>query len=1095
MIVRKYKLISVITLLVSLQTFLVSCNNGKQKFSQVSSSVSNIDFINEIKEREGLSILYYLYFYNGGGVATGDINNDGLIDIYFTANNKGGNKLYLNKGNFVFEDITQQAGVAGLSDWCSGVTMADVNADGLLDIYVSTVSNKFGLKGHNELYINKGKNVFEEQSEKYNLNTSSFSTQSAFFDYDRDGDLDCFILNQSHKPHSNVVNIVNRNIYDSLSGDRLYRNDLKETGKFTDVSASAGISQSNLGYGLGIAVADLNNDGWDDIYVGNDFHENDYYYVNNQNGTFSEKGAAHFRHYSRFSMGNDIADYNNDGQLDLITVDMLPKDEKILKTYGSDENMDIYNFKIDRNGYQKQFSKNVLQTNNGNGVSFTDNGLLSGVFASDWSWSPLFADFDNDGKKDLFISSGIVKRPVDLDYVQFVSDMKSNKGLDITDKFDQEVIDKMPDGSSHPFLFKGDGQMEFTDVSEEWGTANLKGYFTGSSYADLNNDGLLDLVINPINAPAVILRNNHSDTNHLAFTFKGNNQNTFGIGAKVYLFEKAGLQCQQLMLTRGFQSSSTHVLHFGLADGKLPDSILVVWPNQQYEVIKSNIKPGLIKVDQTNAKGKFEYNDYFKKEPSSLTNITDQVNLNWQHKENDFIDQNRQYLIPHKQSTRGPKLAVADIDKDGLEDFFVCGASEQPNSLMVQKSSGGFSQLILPNAGMSLHAEKVDAVFLDANKDGYPDLYIVSGGNQYDDGNPALLDHFYLNNKKGGFIVADSLVPPLAFNKSSVSSVDFDKDGDIDLFVTGLSNAKMFGIAQASYLLVNDGNGKFSLANKGIIDAENLGIATSSTVIDFNKDGWDDIVVAGEWMNIILFENNKGKFQKKSVAGTSGLWQTVYPADINGDGYTDFFAGNWGENSKLTVSKNNPLKLYVKDFDNNGTIEQVLCYSKDGKEYTFLAKDELERALPVLKKAYLKYSEVAGKTVQYMFYDLFKDYQELKAETLSTSYFINDKKGGFIQYALSKQLQLAPVFSFASLPDSHNKMYLASGNFYGVIPYEGQYDGLYPTMFSVEKPSVSVTSPFNELVGEFRDAKWIKGKNDSKTLVLTRNNSSLLFFK
>ncbi|HYM92633.1 MAG TPA: VCBS repeat-containing protein, partial [Chitinophagaceae bacterium] len=409
-------------LLIIFSLIVESCHKEKAKlFTSLSPSQTHIGFSNDLVEKKFLNILYYLYFYNGGGVAIGDINNDGLPDIFFTANKKGGNKLYLNKGNFQFEDITDKAGVAGISDWPTGATMADVNGDGLLDIYVSTVSNRYGLKGHNELYINKGNNTFSEESEKYGLNTSCFSTQAVFFDYDHDGDLDCFILNQSHNPHSNIVDTSFRRRYDSLSGDRLYRNDINTTGKFTDVSAQAGIYQSNLGYGLGISVADINNDGWDDIYIGNDFHENDYYYTNNGNGTFTESGAKHFKHYSRFSMGNDVADFNNDGQMDVVTVDMLPPDEKTLKTYGSDENPDIYKFKLDMHGYQKQYSRNCLQRNNGNGSSFSDVALLGGVSATDWSWAPLFADFDNDGKKDLFISSGIVKRPVDLDYVRFIS--------------------------------------------------------------------------------------------------------------------------------------------------------------------------------------------------------------------------------------------------------------------------------------------------------------------------------------------------------------------------------------------------------------------------------------------------------------------------------------------------------------------------------------------------------------------------------------------------------------------------------------------------------------------------------------------------
>ena len=1072
------------------------CRSKDPGFSSVPASKTNISFSNDLEKKPLLNILYYLYYYNGGGVSTGDINNDGLVDIYFAANSKGHNKLYLNKGNFEFEDITEKAKVAGTADWCTGVTMADVNSDGYLDIYVSTVSGKYGLTGHNELFINNKDNTFTESSEAYGLNTSCYTTQSAFFDYDRDGDLDCYILNQSHHPHQNIVDTNNREKFDSASGDRLYRNDLNTAAaKFTDVSKEAGIYQSSLGYGLGLAMADINNDGWDDIYVGNDFHENDYYYVNNGNGTFTESSAQHFRHYSRFSMGNDVADYNNDGQLDLITVDMLPPDEKTLKTYGSDENPDIYKVKLELRGYQNQYSKNCLHRNNGNGISFSETALQSGVAATDWSWAPLFADFDNDGNKDLFISSGIVKRPVDLDFIRF-ADKKKAQGMDATDKYDDETIAAMPNGDSHPFLFKGDGNISFKDVSNDWGTQDLKGCSNGASYADLDNDGDLDLVVNCLDAHALILKNNLPGKNFISVSFQGGGPNTMGVGCKTYLFTGSKMQYQQLMPQRGFMSSSTYQLHFGLDTLNKVDSLLIVWPDQKYQVVKNPaINKNLI-VSKGDAQLDFSYNDFFPAKAEAMQDITARVKCNWSHKENDFLDYNVQYLIPHGLSTRGPKLAVADVNKDGLDDFYTCGAKLQPGAMMIQQKDGTFKESDTALFNQFAVSEDVDAVFFDANGDSFPDLFVLAGGNEIPVNELALLDRLYINDGTGHFTKSANPMSVVFENKSCVSVADIDNDGDQDLFVGNLASPAKYGLPTTSYLYINDGKAHFTKAGDNIIPLHLLGMVTAASFADIDNDGWKDLVVAGEWMPVKVFKNNKGKFIPADIPASTGLWQSIYTTDVNGDGFNDILAGNWGWNNKFWAGKNGPLKLYIKDFDNNGSTEQILAYTIDGKEYPFLAKDELERALPVLKKYYLKYSEVAGKTVQYVFYDLFKDYTELKAEVLASSCFINDGKGNFTRMDLPQELQFAPIFSFTPFDNKTNN-YLAAGNFYNVIPYEGRYDALQPTFFSYNKKqgAFQYESALASIAGQARDAKWINYAGGGKILVIARNNQPLIFLK
>jgi hypothetical protein len=654
----------------------------------------------------------------------------------------------------------------------------------------------------------------------------------------------------------------------------------------------------------------------------------------------------------------------------------------------------------------------------------------------------------------------------------------------------------MPDGSSHPYFFKGDGKLSFKDVSADWGTGELKGYFTGSAYADFDNDGNVDVAINCINDNALLLKNNSPKKNYASFTFKGTDKNTKGIGAKLYLFLQGKMQYQQVMSTRGFQSSVEPKLHFGLGDETKIDSILIVWPTQRYQVIKNVVANKNYELNQTDAANTFDYNSFFAPVKTGLTDVTDKINIAWKHTENEFDDFTTQYLIPHKLSTEGPKIAVGDVNNDGLEDFYVCGAAGQAGAMMQQNRDGSFIETNRELSAKNKDAEEVAGIFFDANKDGSMDLYVVSGGNQYQDGSLQLADKLYLNDGKGNFTDHSSAsIPAILKNKSCISVADIDKDGDMDIFLGGLADATKYGFPQNSYLLINNGSGIFTQATGSLINLNNLGIVTGSAFADINNDGWDDLIVTGEWMPIKIFINQKGKFTPSDISASTGLWQTILVADVNGDGNKDILAGNFGYNTKFYAGKQGPLKLYVKDFDKNGTVEQIITYTIDNKEYTFLAKDELERSLPVLKKAYLKYSEVAGKTVQYMFYELFKDYIELKAEELASCCFINDGKGNFKKITLPIDLQLAPIFSFAETPGKND--FIAMGNLYGVIPYEGRYDALEPVNFKFDKNGeASVIPSFNlDINGEVRDAKWIKTTNNKQLLVVGRNNQGLLFFK
>lgn len=1066
-------------------------------FELLSADKTGVDFVNQVEDRNDFNILTYRNFYNGGGVAVGDINNDDLPDLYFTANLTG-NRLYLNKGDFVFEDITEQAGVAGTKAWSTGATMADVNNDGLLDIYVSNSGDISGDNKENELFINNGDLTFTEKAAELGLNNKGYSTQASFFDYDLDGDLDCYLLNNSFKDPSKIELYRSmRDKPDELGGDKLYRND---GGKFTDVTQAAGVYSSEIGFGLGAAIGDVNHDFYPDIYVSNDFWERDYLYINQGDGTFSEELIDRIDFCSISSMGGDIADLNNDGHPEIISTDMLAADNYRLKAMSAFDPYHLEDIKY-RANYHYQIGQNCLHRNDGQG-NFQEVGMLSGVAATDWSWGALVFDFENDGQKDLFVSNGIQRDLMYMDFRDFLANNDVYRKIAKNESVDfSALISQMPSNPVSNYAFSNQGQLQFQDRAKQLGLGQPS-FSNGAAYADLDDDGDMDLVINNVNSPAFIYQNEAEKVGHhfLKLKFKGEDSNPFGIGAQVNITTAAGKQTRQNFNSRGFQSSVEPELVFGLGQQSTIERLEVVWPDQQSQVLENVAVDQTLTLDYTKASGKASV-------PKSITPLYTEVSSqllkgNTRHKENRYNDFDHEGLLLGMLSTEGPGLIKGDANGDGLEDVLMLGARNDDDKLYLQTASGNFVFKSNPvfSAKDVKAFESSCGAFFDFDRDGDQDLLLGSGGNEYEQGRKFFILRYFRNDGKGNFMVDNSNIPQVVGNFSSLEVSDIDQDGDQDLFIGGRLVPGNYGLPPRSYLMLNDNGRWVDVAPSSIAG---LGMVTDACWADIDGDQDEDLIAVSDWGKVSIFKNEQGQMRITApIENSTGWWRSIEPADLDGDGDIDFVLGNWGLNSKLKASQSRPVSMYVSDFDQNNRSEFIINWFAplDNKAYPFPTKMEITQQLPFLRKKILKYETYAKETFETLFEPAQKEAAiPYEVTNLHTSVLWNNG-GSFSLQALPLEAQIAPVFAIVAddfNADGQIDIWLG-GNFYPLKPQVGRHDASRGVLLlgkgNQQFESMNYRESGIRVDGEVRDAQMLEVGGE-KVLMVARNNETLQVFK
>jgi enediyne biosynthesis protein E4 len=1074
---------------------LTACQSDDKLFTSLSKSSTGINFRNILQESEDLNVLNYMYFYNGGGVAVGDVNNDGLTDVLFTGNMVK-NRLFLNKGEMKFEDITSISGVAEAQGWCTGATMVDINEDGWLDIYICRSADTRPEKRANLLYINNKNNTFSEKATQYGLADEGYSTQASFFDYDKDGDLDMFLLNHSLNEYAGFSKILPdlKKQISPIYGNKLYRNDGNGSSPhFTEVSQQMGIVSNVLSFGLGVAISDVNNDGWLDIYISNDFNEQDYLYINQKNGSFIDESSSRLGHTSLFSMGSDVADINNDGSPEIITMDMEAEGNHRQKMTSGADNYDKFKL-LESLGFGSQFSRNMLHLNNGNG-HFAEIAQFSGVSSTDWSWSALFQDYDNDGFKDLFITNGFVKDYTDMDFLKFTTDeqIKANEGQ--TQKLSvSQLIEKMPKSTVESYIFQNKGNLTFNKKNKDWGIGGNV-VSSGAAYADLDNDGDMDLVVNNINEFATVYQNNTNTllkNNYLKVKLLGDLKNASGIGSKVLVYAGGQTYMQEQMPVRGFQSSVEQNLNFGIGKPTKIDSVVVIWNDDKKQVLR-NVKPNqILTVKKTEANQVHVYQDVTNKKFFTAQ----ENNLNFTHTENPYNDFKSQILLPQMLSRSGPCLAKGDVNNDGLEDLFVGGASGQTGELFLQQKSGQFIPKTQAIFKQDIASEDCGATFFDADNDKDLDLYVVSGGSEFIATDSAFQDRLYLNDGNGNF--SKSQLPKETVSGSCVRPADIDHDGDLDLFVGGRLTPQSYPKTPESFILINQGKGVFAKANQPIIS--HLGMVTDALWVDMNKDDVKDLVVVGEWMPIKIFINQKGKLVDESAKWITqpmnGFWNKILAEDMDNDGDIDLIVGNHGQNSQIKVSESQPAEITFKDFDDNGTIDPIMTYYLDGKTYPMASRDDLLEHLPMLKKKFTDYKSYADAQLTNLFNSSeLAGSTTLKANNLQTVYLENTGKSLKIK-PLPQQVQFAPVYAMATadLNNDGRKDLILAGNLSTARIKFGKYDASNGTVLLGDGKGnfsyVSSNKTGLNLKGDVRSMEII-----GKKLVVGVNNEKVRVFE